>query len=345
MAPHESAIDNLPNVPDEVESLLKRFSSALDSNNKEFQSIEEEYDFYRFLVGDIHGIARCKIVTKSAYSRMSTKGPGMTWRCLVLALDSYNNYSFKRTDGVVSDARLMVKHSVPRPLSWAGGGKEGAHSVAAVVCESFWGIDEQPQQACPRFIARRLCEQLEEEHKLRILHASEMEFTIFNESREPVSSEGSFLVSQEFAFHEDELFRLSRACEQAGIPIETLQTEYGPGQFEFVLKPTYGVEGADNEFLFKNTAKELLQKTTGHRSRCTFMSKPISNSVGNGSHYNHSLWRIKDSGDNNDVVEDAMWDSTEECKLTKTAQHWVAGILKHSPALAGLFFSMSLIEG
>lgn len=328
MAPHELTTTKIGSLPSNFDIDAKLLNNFVLLNDKEHV---KDYDFYRFLVGDLHGIARCKVVTKSAYMGGSPrKGPGMTWRVLLLAFDSFNNFEFTRSDGrPCTDARLMVEQSVPRPLAWAG----GDHSVAALVCESWWGVDEQPQLACPRFIARRLCEELETDYKLQILHATEMEFTLFNEGGEPSCDEGGFLVAQEFACHEEEILQLSTMCEKAGIPIETLQTEYGPGQFEVVLKPTFGVEGADNEFLFRNIAKELLQKP-GQPSRCTFMSKPIAGKVGNGSHFNHSLWRIKNNGDK----EDAMWDGTEKCRLTKLAQHWLAGILKHSPALSGMLY-------
>lgn len=334
MAPHESSTTKIGSLPNSFNIDATLFSDFESANKNHFK----DYDFYRFLVGDLNGVARCKVVTKSAYiGGMSRKGPGVTWRILLLALDNFNNFEFTRSDGrPCTDARLIVEQSVPRPLAWAG--KGGDHSVAALVCESWWGVDEQPQMACPRFIARRLCEQLEAEYKLQILHASEMEFTLFNEGGKPAFDEGGFLVAQEFVCHENELFQLSTMCEKAGIPIETLQTEYGPGQFEVVLKPAYGVEGADNEFLFRNIAKELLQKP-GQPSRCTFMSKPIVDKVGNGSHFNHSLWRIKNNGDK----EVAMWDGTEKCRLSKTAQHWLAGILKHSPALSGISFVLKKV--
>ena len=41
----------------------------------------------------------------------------------------------------------------------------------------------------------------------------------------------------EFALLEEELLTLSENLEKAGIPIETLQTEFGAGQIEIVMKP------------------------------------------------------------------------------------------------------------
>ena len=123
---------------------------------------------------------------------------------------------------------------------------------------------------------------------------------------------------------------LSDSLEKAGIPIETLQTEFGPGQIEVVMKPVMGIEGADNEFLLKNAVKEILQKP-GQHWRATFMSRPLEHKVGNSNHYNHSLWTVRDDG----KKIDAMWDPSSESGLSKTAQHWLAGILKHAPALSG----------
>ena len=96
------------------------------------------------------------------------------------------------------------------------------------------------------------------------------------------------------------------------------------------MKPVMGIEGADNEFLLKNAVKEILQKP-GQHWRATFMSRPLEHKVGNSNHYNHSLWTVRDDG----KKIDAMWDPSSESGLSKTAQHWLAGILKHAPALSG----------
>ena len=72
----------------------------------------------------------------------------------------------------------------------------------------------------------------------------------------------TFFVSQAFAQWEEEFFSVthmlqqvlpalslpmhahSRDRVQAGVPVQTLQTEYGKGQVEIVLDPTFGIEGA-----------------------------------------------------------------------------------------------------
>lgn len=317
-------------LPDNTVKVNTNAVETSDPTKTNQESEDGDYDFYRFMVADFHGIARSKLVTKSAYKYMLKKGPGVAWKTLLLSFDNYFNCDAKRVDGVrCTDARLTPAEdvvAVPRPLPWAGHGSK----IAGVMCETWWGIDSKRQDACPRYMARRLCQQLEAEHGLRIFHASEMEFVLFNEEGKPLFEEGCLYIPQELSFLEEELLPLSKMCEEAGIPIETLQTEFGPGQIEIVLKPTFGIEGADNEFLFKNAVKEILQKP-GQRGRATFMSKPIINKVGSSNHYNHSLWKVLENGE----VEDAMWDDTTECNLSKISQHWLAGLLKHAPALAG----------
>jgi len=310
----------------------KKVCTEMDSGNaksKQEKGEGDEAEFLRFMVADFHGIARCKVVTKSAFPYMKKRGPGMAWKTVLLSFDEYFNCDAKRLDGVrCTDARLTpAEDTVPRALPWAGQG----HSVAGVMCETFWGIDGMRQEACPRYMARRLCDQLEAEHNLRLLHASEMEFVMFNEDGSPLFAEGSLYIPQAFAFLEKELLQLSTYCEKAGVPIETLQTEFGPGQIEVVLKPVFGVEGADNEFIFKSAAKEILQKE-GQHGRATFMSKPIFDKVGSSNHYNHSLWHVKEDGE----TEDAMWSDSGTGHLSETAQHWLAGVLKHAPAIAAI---------
>ena len=302
---------------------------AYNYNDKNAEDEDDGFDFYRFMVCDFHGIARSKLVTKSAYQYMKKRGPGIAWKTILLSFDNYFNCEAKRLDGVrCTDARLTPAEDlpVPRSLPWAGKG----YKVAGVLCETWWGMDNKRQQACPRYLARRMCNELEAEYGLRIYHGTEMEFVLFGEDGKPAFDEGGLYIPQELANLEEELLPLSKMCEGAGIPLETLQTEFGPGQLEVVLKPCFGVEGADNSFLFKNAVKEIMQRP-GQYGRATFMSKPIIDKVGSSNHFNHSLWKVKADGE----VEDAMWDASEETNMSKNAQHWLAGILKNTPALAG----------
>jgi hypothetical protein len=81
----------------------------------------------------------------------------------------------------------------------------------------------------------------------------------------------------------DEIWRVATEC---GMPIESVNSEYDPAQFEFTLRYTNAVRSADDAFLFKLMAKEVAAKR-GYL--LTFMGKPLSNNGGSGLHFNMSF--------------------------------------------------------
>jgi glutamine synthetase len=115
------------------------------------------------------------------------------------------------------------------------------------------------------------------------------------------------------------------ACEDAAIPLESVNSEYDTPQFEFTLRYTNALRAADDGFLFKVLAREV-----AHRLGLllTFMGKPLSDRGGSGLHFNIS-WR-------NDAEENAVCDANQSDGISALAKHSVAGMLAHHQSLAGL---------
>ena len=115
------------------------------------------------------------------------------------------------------------------------------------------------------------------------------------------------------------------ACEDAEIPLESVNSEYDSPQFEFTLRYADAVRAADDAFLFKVLAREV-----AHRLGLllTFMGKPLSDRGGSGLHINFSF-RSR-SGDN------VIHDDEGVRQLSPTAYHAIGGLLAHHRALAGL---------
>ena len=120
----------------------------------------------------------------------------------------------------------------------------------------------------------------------------------------------------------DEIWRVATDC---GMPIESVNSEYDPAQFEFTLRYTNAVRAADDAFLFKLMAKEIAAKR-GYL--LTFMGKPLSNNGGSGLHFNMSF---KDAKGNN-VINDTC----AEDGVSTFAKHAIGGMLAHHQALAGI---------
>jgi glutamine synthetase len=115
------------------------------------------------------------------------------------------------------------------------------------------------------------------------------------------------------------------ACDQAEIPLESVNSEYDTPQFEFTLRYDDALAAADEGFLFKVLAQEV-----AHRLglKLTFMGKPLSDRGGSGLHLNVSL---RDGNDSNAINDPAADDG-----LSVLARQAIAGMLAHHQALAGL---------
>ena len=115
------------------------------------------------------------------------------------------------------------------------------------------------------------------------------------------------------------------ACEDAEIPLESVNSEYDSPQFEFTLRYTDALRAADDAFLFKVLAREV-----AHRLGLllTFMGKPLSNRGGSGLHINFSF-RTSNG-------ENAIHDAAGTRELSSTAYHAIGGLLAHHRSLAGL---------
>jgi glutamine synthetase len=116
-----------------------------------------------------------------------------------------------------------------------------------------------------------------------------------------------------------------QACNDAQIPLESVNSEYDSPQFEFTLRYADALRAADDGFLFKVLAREV-----AHRMGLllTFMGKPLSDRGGSGLHINFSFTDV--TGAN--VINDA----TQPDGVSTLAKNVIGGLLAHHQSLAGL---------
>jgi glutamine synthetase len=106
--------------------------------------------------------------------------------------------------------------------------------------------------------------------------------------------------------------------ESVGISVEFSHHENGPGQNEIDLRYADALQTADNIMTFRTVVKEVALQ---QNSYATFMPKPFSAHPGSGMHTHFSLFE----GDSN-----AFHEPGAEFQLSKTARHFIAGILRHA---------------
>lgn len=136
----------------------------------------------------------------------------------------------------------------------------------------------------------------------------------------------------------DEIADLLRALRDhlldLGLPLSTIEDEWGPGQVEFTFEPQEALVAADNALLFRNAIKQICRRLGYH---VTFMARPaIENLFGTGWHVHESLRALGGRGN-------AFTDPAGNERLTTLGTHWLGGLLEH--ALPACVFTTPTITG
>ena len=117
------------------------------------------------------------------------------------------------------------------------------------------------------------------------------------------------------------------ALRSQNIAIEKLHHEVAPGQHEIVIHYNNALTIADQIIIAKQTIQTLAQSES---LNATFMPKPFYGKNGSGMHMHFSLWDHTNNCN-------AFYSKDDPYYLSKTARHFIAGVLKYIAELSVLF--------
>ncbi|HZP41807.1 MAG TPA: glutamine synthetase family protein [Candidatus Binatia bacterium] len=119
-----------------------------------------------------------------------------------------------------------------------------------------------------------------------------------------------------------------------GLPLRSMEDEWGPGQCEFTFDPLPGLGAADAMLLFRTATKQLCRR---HGYLATFMCRPgLPNLYSSGWHLHESVVRTADG-------TNLMSPSSSRDVLSEFGRHFVGGLLAH--ARASTLLSTPTING
>ncbi len=127
---------------------------------------------------------------------------------------------------------------------------------------------------------------------------------------------------------------MCKYIEQLGWGMHSFDQECGKGQFEFDFHYTDALTMADRLIFLRLMAKEVARSIG---AIATFMPKPFANDFRSGAHFNMSLADSKSRknlfapGDKPDPMAEKYG-----LKCSKLCLNFVAGLLKHAPALTAV---------
>ena len=216
----------------------------------------------------------------------------------------------------------MVAHPDPssyQVLPW----RQAGRSTARMFCDIKLP-DGSPSYADPRFVLKRAMQKASDMGFTYYIHP-EIEFFLLRNllPPEPLDEGGYFdhtTLGDGTDFRRDAITML----EQMGISVEFSHHEAAPGQHEIDLRYADALTMADNVMTFRVVVREVAVSQGIH---ATFMPKPFSEFAGSGMHTHLSLFE----GDTN-----AFYDASDEYNLSKTAKHFIAGLLRHAPEITAV---------
>jgi len=124
----------------------------------------------------------------------------------------------------------------------------------------------------------------------------------------------------------DAIWETAHAC---GIPIESINAEYDAPQFELTLRFADALKAADDAFLFRQMAREVLLRK-GYL--LSFLPKPFADKSGTGLHFNISFR----DGSGHNVFADDVTAGLAGGAMSDTMRGTIAGMLHHHEALSAI---------
>ncbi len=302
-----------------------------------------ELDVVRFGFSDAHGVVRGKTLVAAEAIRALRTGLTCTATMVLKDLSGRTAFPIFARDGDEGmngggDIVLIADPSTFRVLPWA------PHS-GWVLCDLYL-TDGTPHPLSTRAMMRRMLTKLTE--RGFIWRAGlEVEFHLFKYAAQqraadeiampgpapevtPLNHGYQYLTELRYDALDPLMEKLRLGLQSLGLPLRSMEVEYGPSQIEVTFAASSGMDPADQMLLFRSATKQIFARE-GYLA--SFMCRPrFPHAASSGWHLHHSLEDV--SGRN--VFADAAG-------LSPLAMAWMGGLLRH--AAAGASFSTPTING
>jgi len=304
----------------------------------------------RLSFADQHGVLRGKTIVVDLLEAVLRGGCGITTTLFLKDTAHRTVYPVWRPGGGLGDAEMTGAADfllVPDPTTF---------TILPWTAHSAWMLGDcyfQNGRAVP-YSTRQLCKRVLErldERGYRYVAGLELEFYIFKlvdpklephqcgQPSEPpevrmLAHGFQYLTESRFDELEPILDQLRAALTALGLPVRTLESEFGPSQCELTFDVVEGLRAADNVMLARSAIKQICRRNGYH---ATFMCRPaLANMASSGWHLHQSL-ADKRTGAN------AFMSSRDEDLLAPVGQQFLAGLLAHAPGAC--IFSTPTING
>lgn len=200
--------------------------------------------------------------------------------------------------------------------------------VARLICDVAYP-DGRPFEGDPRYVLKRQVERLKKLGFDNMYAGPEAEFFLFLRTPDGLPTvethdKAGYFDLAPLDKGEEARRDMVNVLVAMGFEIEADHHEVAPGQHEIDFKYSDALKTADNLSTFRWAVKKVALQ---HDLHATFMPKPIAGINGSGMHTHLSLFK---NGEN------AFFDPQAEYQLSKTALHFIAGLLEHADGIVAV---------
>lgn len=329
-----------------MERFVDRHGLWTEQQQKAAKAVEKEVaerglGVVRFSFADQHGILRGKTVVAEEFGSAMRSGVGFT--TTLLAKDTSHRTVFPvftRGGGFglpemqgAADILMVADPTTFKVLPWAP-------HTGWLLCDLYFA-DGRPVPFSTRKLYRDALKKVNDAG-YDYVAGLEVEFHVFRledpklapaDAGQPGNPPDVSLLTQGYNYltelrydQYDEVYEILRRDIQAlGLPLRSMEVEFGPSQAEFTFRPGINMESADTMVLFRSAAKQIARR---HGYHITFMCRPkLPNIFSSGWHLHQSLVDRR-TGVNAFIPTEA------DQPLSQLGRHFLAGLLEQAPASA-----------
>jgi glutamine synthetase len=222
-----------------------------------------------------------------------------------------------------SDMLLKPDFDTFRVFPWG----DPEHRICRLICD-INRPDGTPFEGDPRTVLRRVIGRAASQG-YTMNAGMEAEFFLFRpgaggEATTTTHDVGGYFDLAPADLGEEARRAMVAVLEQMGFEVEAAHHEVAHGQHEIDFRYADALKTADNIATFRFVVKHVAQQ---FGLLASFMPKPIFGQNGSGMHTHQSLFSGKDN---------AFWDQKAEWELSKTALHYIGGLLRHARGMCAI---------
>jgi glutamine synthetase len=313
----------------------------------------EGLKLFRLAWPDSHGASRAKTVTAPAFLGALDSGYNINVATTTLdASGARTSASFTRGGGMGLDEMtgspnliIVPDPATFRVLPWEP-------EVGWILCDQYF-TSGVPFHFCPRQLLRKQLGRLSA-RKLRSMVGLEIEWYLLGVADRHLDSEhvgspglkgrapSTWPAEPGFSLHSESnmdlmhrpIAALADGLEKLGLPLRSIENEWGPGQLECTFAPRDALEAADNVVLFRTATRQICRRMG---LIATFMSRPALKG------YYSSGWHLHQSLADAIKGHNVFTPEEEGGLLSPLGQTYLGGLMQH--ALPAVVFANPTING